>query len=66
MLKECRADRDGECYHKNCPQIRDGEPEKSGRHCPLDTDFETGEYLDPIAAEKELSKQLSVKRNTTK
>ena len=28
---------DGDCYWPGCPQIRDGEPEKSGRHCPLDT-----------------------------
>lgn len=34
--KNCQADRDGECIHPDCPQIRDGEPEKTGRHCPLD------------------------------
>ena len=28
---------DGECNWRDCPQIRDGEPMKSGRHCPLDT-----------------------------
>jgi hypothetical protein len=37
-LARCHADRDGECVHKDCPQLRDGEPKKSGRHCPLDTD----------------------------
>ena len=37
MRERCHANRDGECDHKNCPQLRDGEPEKSGRHCPLDT-----------------------------
>lgn len=36
-LTSCAAHRDGECSHPNCPQIRDGEPRKSGRHCPLDT-----------------------------
>lgn len=32
----CHADRDGDCYWTGCPQIKDGEPHKSGRHCPLD------------------------------
>jgi hypothetical protein len=31
----CRADRDGDCTHKDCPQLRDGEPAKSRRSCPL-------------------------------
>jgi hypothetical protein len=33
---ECHGHEDSECAWKECPQIRDGEPEKSGRHCPLD------------------------------
>lgn len=32
----CHADRDGDCVWKECPQLRDGEPERSGRHCPRD------------------------------
>jgi len=32
----CRAAKDGECYWSSCPQIKDSEPSKSGRHCPLD------------------------------
>jgi hypothetical protein len=32
----CAAGSDGECSHSQCPQLRDGEPAKSGRHCPLD------------------------------
>jgi hypothetical protein len=36
-LGMCHADSDGDCDWKNCPQLRDGEPRKSGRHCPLDT-----------------------------
>lgn len=36
-LARCAAARDGECSHVQCPQIRDSEPIKSGRHCPLDT-----------------------------
>lgn len=32
----CHADRDGDCMWEGCPQLRDGEPKKSGRHCPLD------------------------------
>lgn len=35
-LAHCAASRDGECNHEECPQNRDGEPEKSGRHCPID------------------------------
>lgn len=32
----CHSDHDGECSWASCPQLRDGEPVKSGRHCPLD------------------------------
>jgi hypothetical protein len=32
----CGASKDGECGKSWCPQLRDGEPVKSGRHCPLD------------------------------
>lgn len=32
----CHAGRDGDCVWPACPQLRDGEPSKSGRHCPLD------------------------------
>ncbi len=32
----CHAHSDGDCTWEHCPQLRDGEPEKSGRHCPLD------------------------------
>ncbi len=35
-IVRCRAHIDGDCYWKRCPQIRDGEPKKTGRHCPLD------------------------------
>lgn len=35
--ERCHADRDGECSHKDCPQLRDSEPGATGRHCPLDT-----------------------------
>lgn len=35
-LKQCQAARsDGECSHPDCPQRRDGEPQRSGRTCPL-------------------------------
>jgi len=33
----CHAHLDGDCAWKGCPQIRDGEPVATGRHCPLDT-----------------------------
>lgn len=39
----CQADRDGECHWEHCPQLRDGEPDKSERNCPLaygDDDYE--------------------------
>lgn len=35
-LERCAAARDGECSHKDCPQIRDNEPMATGRHCPID------------------------------
>lgn len=31
----CHADSDGDCYWEYCPQLRDGEPTRSGRSCPL-------------------------------
>ncbi len=31
----CQADRDGDCSWSGCPQVRDGEPAKSHRCCPL-------------------------------
>jgi len=36
QLEHCAAGKDGECNHKQCPQLRDNEPENSGRHCPID------------------------------
>jgi hypothetical protein len=39
----CHANRDGECDWEHCPQLRDGEPIKTARHCPLDIDEE--DYL---------------------
>lgn len=32
----CKAGQDGDCNHPLCPQIRDNEPETTGRHCPID------------------------------
>lgn len=32
----CQSDRDGDCRNQACPQLRDNEPAKTGRHCPLD------------------------------
>lgn len=34
-LTSCAADRDGDCDHPQCPQLRDAEPAKSGRSCPM-------------------------------
>lgn len=36
-LTRCAAGKDGDCTHWLCPQLRDGEPKATGRHCPLDT-----------------------------
>lgn len=32
----CHSDCDGDCVWRECPQLRDNEPAKSGRHCPYD------------------------------
>jgi hypothetical protein len=32
----CHGASDGECIWHHCPQLRDGEPKRSGRHCPYD------------------------------
>jgi hypothetical protein len=31
----CHAGSDGDCVWEQCPQLRDGEPIATGRHCPL-------------------------------
>lgn len=36
MSERCHAAADGDCIWPGCPQLRDGEPERSGRHCPYD------------------------------
>jgi hypothetical protein len=46
-LKRCRAHQDGDCFDKDCPQNRDNEPMRSGRHCPLDRRDEDEENTDP-------------------
>lgn len=33
---KCHSGHDGDCDWKECPQLKDKEPEKSGRHCPYD------------------------------
>lgn len=43
-ITSCRAGRDGECNDPRCPQLRDNEPEATGRHCPLDNDDEEDEF----------------------
>lgn len=42
----CRSQRDGDCDCDwvDCPQLKDGEPRKSGRHCPLDIHEEERGY----------------------
>jgi hypothetical protein len=41
----CHADSDGDCEWEGCPQKRDGEPKKSGRHCPYDQEAVAPELL---------------------
>lgn len=41
----CMADCDGDCTWEGCPQLRDGEPLRTGRHCPRDV--ATRARLDP-------------------
>lgn len=36
VVTDCHAQSDGDCEWKDCPQLRDKEPESTGRHCPLD------------------------------
>jgi hypothetical protein len=36
VLMYCAANRDGECAHKQCPQLKDNEPACSGRSCPME------------------------------
>ena len=36
QITRCQADGDDYCDWPGCPQLRDDEPRKSGRHCPLD------------------------------
>lgn len=38
LTPRCHGASDGECSWHSCPQLRDGEPGKTGRHCPLDTE----------------------------
>lgn len=40
----CHSQRDGDCIWDGCPQNRDGEPRKTGRHCPIDIHDEERGY----------------------
>jgi hypothetical protein len=40
----CHSARDGDCTWRHCPQERDGEPKRTGRHCPLDLHEEERGY----------------------
>lgn len=31
----CKSNQDGDCNSIDCPQLRDNEPAKTGRWCPL-------------------------------
>lgn len=43
-VPKCNADNDGDCEWAECPQLRDGEPKTSGRHCPYDAEW--GRYYE--------------------
>jgi len=34
-VDKCQSDADGECNWDQCPQLRDAEPETTGRSCPM-------------------------------
>ena len=36
-LERCHGASDGDCFYSRCPQLRDDEPKRTGRHCPLDS-----------------------------
>lgn len=57
----CHATRDGDCTWSWCPQVRDGEPERSHRHCPLDA-FDDELNLRPERA-KEYRAELRRRRD---
>lgn len=44
-VPHCRSGRDGDCFWDQCPQERDGEPEKTGRYCPYAAAWE-GYYIE--------------------
>jgi hypothetical protein len=46
----CHAAKDGECFWEHCPQLRDGEPSATGRHCPRDQ--EAPEAAEPVVVEQ--------------
>jgi hypothetical protein len=37
VMETCHSQADGDCAWQGCPQNKDDEPMKTGRHCPLDT-----------------------------
>jgi hypothetical protein len=49
----CYANRDGECYWSGCPQLRDNEPVRTGRHCPLDKPLPDPDWPEKIQTAKE-------------
>lgn len=43
----CHAGSDGECTWVACPQLADREPRSTGRHCPLDVQYDDWGDPDP-------------------
>lgn len=44
QITKCMSDRDGDCYHAQCPQLKDNEPKTTGRNCPLLTEKDNNPY----------------------
>ena len=61
----CQADDDGDCTWAECPQRRDGEPRKTGRHCPLDSEpaYEGESVEDALRRITDVSRETSSPEN---
>jgi hypothetical protein len=57
-LAHCHAGKDGDCIWKDCPQNRDGEPNATGRHCPLDIDEDDEDAPEPPQPPRQKSQGL--------
>jgi len=63
IMTRCQACDDGCCDWDGCPQVRDGEPEATGRHCPLDTIYTVVEQMQALPDEARLAVMRSFCRH---